>query len=161
MALLFINQTEKSILRCNIAVNAASRRQINQHVQKRRQRRRREITKKNIPLGWLRDKSYDECLPTATHSEPSAEDDRIISQPLSPLPPYTSSHVAKRRPSFDLSESICAVQVDLEFFGIQAGSREHVSRLMDYYIQVFGPTYVWPPDMVPFGSIATFQQHFF
>src|SRR5271155_133928 len=165
MALLFVNQTEKSVPRRSNAAYAASRRQVNQYVQKRHhgaKRQRRKITIKNIPLGWLRNKSYDECLPTATHSEPSAEDNRIISQPLSPLPPYPSNQVTKRRPPFDLTKSLCTVQIDgLESFGIQAGGGEHVSRLLDYYMQVFGPTYVWPAYMVPFGSIATFQQHFF
>jgi hypothetical protein len=165
MALLFVNQTEKSVVRCNNAAYATGRRQVNQYVQKRHhgaKRQRRKITIKNIPSGWLRDKSYDECLPTATDSEPSAEDNRIILQPLSRLPPYTSNQATKRRPSFDLTKSLCTVQIDdPEFFGIQAGGGEHASRLLDYYMQVFGPAYVWPPYMVPFGSTATFQQHFF
>ena len=163
--LLFINQTKESLLDCNKAAYAASRRQVNQHVQKRRygaKRRQPRMTIKNIPLGWLRDKPSDECLPTTTDSEPSAEDNRIASRQLSQLPPHASNRATKRRPPFGLTKSICTLQIDhLESYDIKAGTGEHVSRLLDFYIQVFGPIYVWPSEMVPFGSVETFKQHFF
>jgi hypothetical protein len=156
MALLFINQTEKS---------RETRRQVNQFVQKQlhaAKRQRQKIATYKIPLGWPRDKPCDECLSMATDSEPSAENNRIASRQLSQLLPCTSCQVTKRRPPFDLTKSICTVQIDdLESYGIQAGAGEHMSRLLDYYMQIFGPTYVWPPEMVPLGSIETFKQHFF
>jgi Dynamin family len=156
--LLFINQTKESLLDCN---KAANRRQVNQHVQKRRygaKRQQPRMTIKNIPLGWLRDKPSDECLSTATDSEPSAEDNRIASQQLSQLPPRASNQATKRRPPFGLTKSICSVQIDhLESYDIKAGTGEHVSRLLDFYIQVFGPIYVWPSEMVITAGLRSLQ----
>ena len=91
-------------------------------------------------------------------------DDRIANRKLPSLHAslYCGAPAKQPKETNDLYNTWGTPRLDLlEPYRAQRGTGEHVSRLLDYYLTQYGPTYVWRPEMISKGSIESFSQRFF
>ena len=119
----------------------------------------------------LRDIPLAESVPTKIKDEVESDvediardDDQIANRRLPSLHAslYCGALAKQPKQSNDLYNKFSYPQTDvLEPYRAQHGTGEHVSRLLDYYLNQYGPTYVWRPEMISKGTVESFSQRFF